>query len=221
MIITKNIFPLLEKLLPADATIVEAGAYDGRDTKKLSTIFPQAKIHAFEPVPEIFAELAAQTASFANINRYQLALSNKTGTTTFYVSEHPKKPGKICQAGTVMAPKERLTKSPIFYPRTIAVPTITLDTWAEENGISKVDFMWLDLQGHELAVLKEATQLLTATSLIYIEVNFIEAYQEQPSAHEIDAWLNNKGFKAIARDFEDKNQWFFGTILYQRIINSD
>jgi 2-O-methyltransferase len=221
MIITKNIFPLLAKYLPEDAIIVEAGAFDGRDTKKLSTLLPKATIHAFEPVPEIFAELKAQTVSFTNIHRYQSALSNKTGATTFYMAEHPKRPGKICQAGTLMPPKERLAKSPIVYPKTITVPTITLDDWAHENSIKKVDFLWLDLQGHELAVLTASTRLLPSISLIFLEVNFIEAYQDQPSYHEIDEWLRNKGFCALARDFEDQNQWFFGAILYQRQSNSD
>ncbi len=36
-------FSITEKLLPAEAIIIEAGAFDGRDTKKLSTVF--AKCH--------------------------------------------------------------------------------------------------------------------------------------------------------------------------------
>lgn len=221
MIITKNIFPILKEHLSENSVIIEAGAFDGRDTKKLSTLLPNATIHAFEPMPEIFQELVAQTMSHPTINRYPVALSNKTGTTLFYVAENPKKPGKICQAGTLMAPKERLNKSPIIYPKTIQVPTITLNDWASKNSISKVDFMWLDLQGHELAVLKAAGDLLKNTKLIYIEVNFIEAYEGQPSANQIDDWLKNQGFEPIARDFEDHHQWFFGAILYKRTINSD
>lgn len=221
MIITKNIFPILQELLVENAVIVEAGAFDGRDTKKLSVLFPMAKIHAFEPVPEIFQELTTQTHSHANIYRYQVALSNKIGTATFHIAENPKKIGKICQAGTIMAPKDRLQKSPIIYPKTIEVQTTTIDLWAHENNIKKVDFMWLDLQGHELAVLMAAPLIVRNTSLIFLEVNFIEAYQDQPTPQEIDLWLSKNGFKPVARDFIDENQWFFGAILYQRTDNSD
>lgn len=221
MIITKNIFPLLEKLLPAEAIIVEAGAFDGRDTKKLSTVFPKATIHAFEPVPEIFTELSRQTNAYPNIHRYQAALSNTRGSTIFYVAENPRKPGKICQAGTIMVPKDRLSKSPITYPKTITVPTITLDAWAHENRVKSVDFVWLDLQGHELAVLVASPAIIQTTSLIFLEVNFIEAYQDQPSAQAIDDWFRANGFRPIARDFQDCNQWFYGAILYQKIDNSD
>lgn len=221
MIITKNIFPILEKYLPSDSVIIEAGAFDGKDTKKLSAFFPNATIHAFEPVPEIFDKLTSQTSANTNVHRYQVALSNKTGSISFYIAQNPKKPGKICQAGTIMVPKERLQKSPIIYPKTITVSTTTLDDWAEQNHIKRVDFLWLDLQGHELAVLKAATDLIKGVSIIFLEVNFIEAYQDQPSPQEIDEWLKNKGFEALARDFEDENQWFFGAILYRRTINSD
>jgi FkbM family methyltransferase len=221
MIITKNIFSLLEKYLPSDSIIIEAGAFDGRDTKKLSALLPNATIHAFEPVPEIFAELTTKTSGLSNIYCYQIALSDKTGTTTFYVAENPKKPGKICQAGTLMVPKERLKKSPILYPRTINISTITVDDWAQQNNIKRVDFMWLDLQGHELAVLKAAPQFIQRVRFIFLEVNFIEAYHDQPTCQEIDEWLKNNGFEVLARDFEDENRWFFGAILYARIVNSD
>jgi 2-O-methyltransferase len=221
MIITKNIFPVLEKLLPAQATIIEAGAFDGKDTKKLSALFPDAKIHAFEPVPEIFEELTQQTKSYTNIYRHQIALSNKIGNATFYIAENPKKPGKICQAGTIMIPKDRLQRSAIIYPKTITVPTTTLDQWAIENNIKKADFIWLDLQGHELAVLMAGLQMIKTANLIFLEVNFIEAYHGQPTPQEINHWLACQGFKPVARDFADENQWFFGTILHQRADNSD
>ncbi len=217
MVITKNIFPILKEYLPANSIIVEAGSFDGRDTKKLSALLPNATIHAFEPVPEIYEKLIAETASLSNVHCYHVALSNTTQTATFYVAENPRKPGKICQAGTLMPPKERLSKSPIIYPKTIQVSTLSLAEWAFQNNINKVDFMWLDLQGHELAVLKGSGTLLKATTLIFLEVNFIKAYEDQPSAQEVDEWLKNQGFEPVARDFEDQNQWFFGAILYKRI----
>jgi len=39
--------------LPANPVIIEAGAFNGSDTIKLAKKWPQATIHAFEPVPAI------------------------------------------------------------------------------------------------------------------------------------------------------------------------
>lgn len=216
MIITKNILPILQRLIPSNGIIIEAGAFNGSDTKKLSALVPDGAVHAFEPVPQIFAELTQQTHSYSNIYRHQIALSNTIGTAQFYLAENPKRPGKICQAGTIMPPKERLRVSPIRYSKTIMVPTTTLDAWAYKNSIPRVDFIWLDVQGHELAVLKSGTELLKTTTLIFLEVNFIEAYQDQPSLQEINQWLKDHGFSPIARDFIDQTQWFFGAMLYQK-----
>lgn len=216
MITLENFFPLLKKYLPEKPLIIEAGAFNGRDTKRLSIQWPHGTIHAFEPVPEIFAELCSQTASYPNIHPYQVALSNATGSMLFYSAEHPKHPGKICQAGTLLKPKDRLAHSPITYPKTMRVPTITLDAWAIQHGIDHVDFLWLDLQGHELAALQGASKLLKRVTAAYLEVNFIEAYEGQPTYQAIDKWMRLQGFNPIAKDFSDEKKWFFGNILYRR-----
>jgi len=216
MIITKNILRLLKNYMPKNSIIVEAGAFSGRDSLALATLFPDATIYSFEPVPEIFAELVKNTANFKAIHPCQQALSDKTGTTSFYISQNPKKPGQICQAGSLLKPKERLLKSPIFYPGMITVSTITLDEWSSAQGINQIDFLWFDMQGNELAALKGATKILKTVKLLSLEVNFIEAYENQPAAEELDKWVMSQGFTPIARDYEDDTSLFFGNILYQR-----
>jgi FkbM family methyltransferase len=216
MIVTKNLSHLIPQYLPDNSVIVEAGAFNGRDSIELAAKKKDTTIHAFEPVPEIFAELKKNTAVLSNIHCYEYALSNTTGISHFYVSEHPKKPGKICQAGTLLKPKDRLLKSPIHYPRIIDVKTITLDEWAAARGITNVDFLWLDMQGNELAALQGARSLLKTVGLLYVEVNFIEAYEKQPLALEVNNWIIKEGFSPIARDFHESPEWFFGNILFAR-----
>lgn len=220
--ITKqNVWETLRLYLPADGVFIEAGAFNGKDTLSLARHFPHATIHAFEPVPEIYAELKKNTRNIPNINTYPLALSNYTSNATFYIAQHPKHPGKICQAGTLLLPQERLTHSPITYPRTIQVTTITLDEWAQKNHIARVDFMWLDLQGNELAVLKAAPFILKTTSLLYVECNFIQAYEDQPSAQELHAWILSQGFSLKGTDYHEKPTHFFGNHLYYKSFQNE
>ena len=47
----------IKQFLPKNPVIVEAGAHIGRDTLKMHAIWPQATIHAFEPVPPLFKQL--------------------------------------------------------------------------------------------------------------------------------------------------------------------
>ena len=214
-IIKKNqILQYLTPYLPDNPIIVEAGAFDGSDTQKMSAHWPKGTIHAFEPVPEIFAILKDRTQHIPHIIRHNIALSDHNGSATFYVSEKPSRPGEPFQAGTLLKPKERLKHSPITYPSTITVPTITLDTWAQQQHIDHIDFMWLDLQGLALPVLKGGTNILKTVRALFVEVEFIEAYEGQAQYDEIRAWLETQGFIPVAQDFVDTSSWIYGNVLF-------
>jgi len=218
MIISKkDLFPLLKTVLPENPLIIEAGAFNGKDTLLLSKQWPNGVIHSFEPVPEIFTLLEKNTQNCPNVHLYPTALSDRNGFQEFYVSEHPKKPGQPCQAGTVKKPLERLAWSPISYPKTIMVPTITLDTWAQQNNVDSIDFAWLDLQGNELTLLQASNHMIQRISALFMEVNFINAYEGQTSYAQTVIWLESHGFKVIAQDFAETSTWFFGNILVFKV----
>lgn len=216
-IIKKNqILQYLTQHLPNNPIIVEAGAFDGSDTLKMSSHWPQGTIHAFEPVPEIFSILEEKTNQRTNIVRHQIALSDHNGSATLYVSEKPSRPGEPFQAGTLLKPKERLKHSPITYPSTITVPTTTLDTWAKQHAIDHIDFMWLDLQGLALPVLKGGANILKTVRALFVEVEFVEAYEGQAQYADIRSWLETQGFTAVAQDFLDTTSWIYGNVLFVR-----
>jgi len=64
------------------------------------------------------------------------------------------------------------------------------------NKIEKVDFLWLDLQGFELNVLKESVEIISKTSTIYTEVSIIENYSNSALYPQLKDFLENAGFKA-------------------------
>ncbi len=207
---------ILKKFLPDNPLIVEAGAFDGNDTIKMCLQWPMGIINAFEPVPEIYQRLLKNTSKFSHISYYPLALSDHNGTALFYISERPSRPGIASQAGSLYPPKERLLQSPLIFPRTTYVNTITLDAWAVKNNITTIDLLWLDTQGHELAILKAAPCMITHINVIVAEVSFIESYEGQPLYEEVVEWLIQHGFKYIGRDFVDTSATFFGNVLFVR-----
>src|SRR3990172_11605483 len=167
---------IVKQFLPDNPVIVEAGAFDGNDTKKMAKQWPNATIHAFEPLPEIYDRLVTNTTELNNVHYYRLALSSNNGTELFYVSERSTRPGVASQAGSLRKPKQRLSKSPLIFPRTTMVQTVTLDTWANENAIQTIDLMWLYTQSHELAILQAAPIMIKNITIILAEVSFIESY---------------------------------------------
>jgi len=204
----------LKQFMPDNPVIVEAGAFDGNDTIKMALQWPKGVIHAFEPVLEIYQRLLKNTDKFTNIYYHPLALSNKNGTALFHISERPSRPGIASQAGSLHKPKQRLSKSPLIFPRTTTVNTITLDRWAVHNNITAIDLLWLDTQGHELAILQAAPSMIKCINIIMAEVSFIESYEGQPQYEEVVAWITHHGFEYIGRDFVDTTTTFFGNALF-------
>jgi len=205
---------ILQQFLPPNPVIVEAGAFDGHDTQKMAKQWPSSTIHAFEPLPEIYERLVKNTQHLNNVHCHPFALSNHTGSALFYVSEKPTRPGTASQAGSLHAPKERLQHSPMIFPRTTTVQTITLEKWANENAIQLIDLLWLDTQGHELAILQSASNILKNIKVVLAEVSFIESYEDQPQYQDVVTWMASHGFEHVGRDFENVSKSFFGNALF-------
>ncbi len=212
----KQLFHTLKKQLPDKAVIVEAGSFTGKDTRQLAQAWPQGAIYAFEPDPRIFKLLENNTQQYQNIHPFQLALSNKSGISSFWPSEHPKKPGVPSQAGSLLQPKERLKWSNIIFKDPISVTAVTLATWVKQRKIDHIDFLWLDLQGYELPVMQASKDLIKHISFIYTEVHFVEAYAGQAQYHELKSWLEVQGFTMIGKDFQYPSSWFFGNALFAK-----
>lgn len=202
--------------LPKSPVIVEAGAFNGSDSLILARYFTTATIHAFEPVPAIYDKLVTATSHEHRIITYPIALSNTIGEATFYVAEKPEKPGIATQAGSLHRPRERLHWSPIQFPYTITVPTITLDAWAAQHHIERIDFLWLDMQGHEFAVMQAAPMMMATVRVVYTEVAFCQAYDDQLLYAQLKEWLEHLGFTEVGRNFSDASTWFFGNALFVR-----
>ena len=183
-------------LLPEAPVIIDAGAHVGSDTIVMSRLWPQGTIHAFEPVPDVFQKLTDNTRDLPNVKRYPLALGPSVGTAEMFVSG-----GGSDASSSLLPPKEHLQINPhVLFPERITVPTRTLDAWVQENGAPAIDFLWLDMQGAELAMLKAAPRSLASVRLIHLEVSLVELYANNPLYSEVRAWLEAQGFRLEAEE---------------------
>jgi FkbM family methyltransferase len=72
------------------------------------------------------------------------------------------------------------------------VETTRIDEIAE---IDDVDWIKIDVQGSELAVLRNALRPLAGSLLIQTEVEFVELYRGQPMFADVDQFLRAHGFQ--------------------------
>lgn len=200
---------LIATLLPNNPIIVEAGAYNGTDSKEMSSIWPQGVIYAFEPVPHVFKMLKENTASCKNVICVQKALSDSVGQQAMHLSL-----GGGDQSSSLLQPVEHLYYFPhITFNNKIMVESTTLDSWAEEMNIDHVDFLWFDLQGMEPMVLKASPKIFKTVKVIYTEVSYANLYQDAPLYNDFKKWMEEQGFVVIQ---EVVHHSTFGDALFVR-----
>lgn len=199
----------IEKFLPFSPVVVEAGAHVGIDTLEMAKIWPSGMIHAFEPIPNLYSKLKTNTSNVKNIKIYPMALSSSTGTAIMHVSS-----GASDGSSSLLTPKEHLKEHPdVVFLNKIRASTTTLDDWARKYNVSKVDFLWLDIQGHELSVLKAAPHTLKKVKAIYTEVSLKEMYEGGALYSELCNWLTYLGYHVEAEELPWPDM---GNVLFVR-----
>jgi FkbM family methyltransferase len=201
---------VLGVLLGPSATVLEAGAHNGSDTVELAALFPAGHVHAFEPIETLRMELQRRTANLANVSTYPFALWRQTGMRPMHVSA-----GTSDGSSSLLRPKEHLEVHPsVLFETAVEVPTTTVDEWRQMYSVSRIDLLWLDLQGAELDVLAAAPETLRTVRAIYTEVNFREMYEGAALYPHMVSWLGARGFRVYA---EDRRWSDAGNALFVRV----
>jgi FkbM family methyltransferase len=190
---------LISRYLPPEPVVVEGGAHIGYDTVRFAAAWPDGVVHAFEPVPSLYAQLAEATRGLSNVHAHSLALGEADGTTRIHVSGGAVEAGRSDASSSILPPKEHLRLHPqIRFNEELTVETLTLDTWRKRAGIDRIDFLWLDLQGYEPQVLAAAPETLAGVSAIHTEVSLLEMYEGGWLYPRLREWLEARGFVVAA-----------------------
>lgn len=198
---------LIAQYLPPNPVIIEAGAHIGFDSAEMARYWKKGQLYCFEPVPHIYDQLVQNTMYYKNIQTYKVALGEKDGSSEIYVSE-----GAQNASSSLLPPQNHLDIYPdITFEKKIEIQTVNLDAWAKQQGVTKVDFMWLDLQGFELQVLSAAPEILKTVTAIFTEVHTQETYKGVPQYNEIKAFLEKQGFEVKHEDLSYKEG---GNVLF-------
>lgn len=198
-------------LLPEQGAIVEAGAADGLDTVTLAKLFPQRTVVACEPVPDSYSLLSTRAEKYTNITAIEVALAEQDGTATLNLGRsHPSGPA---DSSSLLTPSKHLTVWPgVLFDSTCDVSTRNLDSLIEELAI-KPDFLWLDMQGAELAVLASAPNARVNLVAVYMEVSRVSLYEGMSTYREVVKQMKLWGFSIV----RDQVGLVSGNILFSKI----
>lgn len=127
--------------------LVDVGAYTGDTVAEAMNVFPHVQmIYAFEADRNNFNELYRQYSTDPRVKAYQLAISNRSGTTAFSVGYNS------CSRTTGHCLKGSSETEPVQIVR-----TEPLDD-ALEDMDQRISMIKIDVEGNELDVLRGAEQ---------------------------------------------------------------
>jgi FkbM family methyltransferase len=120
--------------------IFDVGAYHGLVTLEYNSLFENPKIYSFEPFPESFNVLASNTRDLKNIQAFELALSDESGTSSFhYFKSSPTNSLLLTDALA-----EKTCKKGLFdIEEILEVNAKNIDLIVKELGIKKIDLLKL------------------------------------------------------------------------------
>ena len=166
--------------------ILDVGCFEGGTCTFLSKI-KNVKVIGFEANPEAFKKAVQMTKNNPSVKIENFAVSETIGFADIYITD------------------DRLSSSlnPIadnnirFSTKQVErVKTISLDDYLAENDLKndKILAIKLDVQGHELKVLRGAVKTLGRTFFVLTEMSNHTNYQEGSKYFEVDALLREQGF---------------------------
>jgi len=179
---------LIAELLQKDDPIIfEIGCADGGDTLDFFNLFKNPKMYCFEPEPKNIKILKERFKDNSNFNLFEGVVSDKDGEVLFYRSRNEGAPDALCYSGSIKSPKEHLIEWPyIKFDNNMSAISTTLDFFCEMNGIEKIDFIWMDVQGAEDNVFLGAKKMLQQSiRYIYTEYSNREYYVNQKNLTQL------------------------------------
>ena len=134
---------LLPRLLPVGGVCIDIGANVGvYSVSAAAAVGPEGQVVAVEPFPDIYAQLYRNVAAngFGAIVRTRnFCISNQTGPTTLWMNHGRPHSFSLNRDGEAAG---------------LSVLSIRLDDLADWEGLTRLDYLKIDAEGAELAILE-------------------------------------------------------------------
>ena len=183
---------LLKHFLQPHFIVFDVGANVGKWSQLVLSYEPSCKITAFEPVPEVFQKLKnnkilkKRKTSFHNY-----ALSNESGKDIFY---YYNKSNELSLLSSFYN-RPSVNQDQATQPLKISIEKETLDHFCFVHKIPYIDFLKIDTEGAELAVLKGAKNLIENHQITAIQFEYGKAFLDaHASLEEIFSLLTKNDY---------------------------
>jgi len=151
----------LREVLPSCARAFDVGANVGNWAAYALGVNPNLEIHCFEPTADTYRILERRQLAGA-VTRNQTGLSSTAGQEEMH----------IFGDGSGMNSLHAREGVHVDIVKTEKVPVETLDGYCHDRNIESIDLLKIDVEGHELDVLKGAVKMLSEKRIHRIQFEY-------------------------------------------------
>jgi FkbM family methyltransferase len=162
-------------------SVLDVGAYEGYWTLDLLEVFPDARVLMVEAQASKKQFLERIKLEFKGCDYSISLLSSVDGVEKYF-----------CENETASS----ITDIPVTGFNTQTIRTRSLDSLLQEKQFPLPDLIKLDVQGHELEVLKGATSALAHTEICLLEITLIDFGEGNPLLLDMINFMDTCGFQA-------------------------
>jgi FkbM family methyltransferase len=150
--------------------VFDVGANVGDYARLVRRHVPGAAVYAFEPSRATYEQLAQSVAAEGGrVKTFNIGLSDETRGVELYSYTVEG------EEQSLLASIDRRLPTQVVQVEVSATERIEvrpLDDFCAEHGVERIDFLKLDVEGHELAVLRGARRMLDAGAVSMIQFEF-------------------------------------------------
>ena len=191
----------------------DIGANRGQTIRLFKEIFPNCKIYAFEPHPNIFRTLISSYKLGKGVKCFNLAVGELSGKFPFWVSPLDEVSSmNLPDLDSTWNRKRALILGidPKKMYKKIDVEVVTLDEFTSQHGIQTIDILKIDVEGGEYQVLLGSRSIFQEDRVSIVQYESHEDDLRPSQQIQIETFLTEYGFveysniKHAFGDFSDK-----------------
>jgi FkbM family methyltransferase len=162
----KGVFRVLRKTRQSSYSIFDVGANTGQYLHQILKHFGNENfdIHCFEPSKSTFMALANNAPAIEAIKLNNFALGKEKGEARLYFDEN--------NSSLASLTKRRLDHFNINFGLQETVEIDTVDNYCNNENISKISLLKIDVEGHELDVLAGASRMFEQKAVDLVTFEF-------------------------------------------------
>lgn len=145
--------------------IFDVGANVGDYSRAISAVFnSNARIYSFEPSKKTYELFLASTKDHDNIIPNNIGFSDKVYNQLLFTDSDG--------SGFASVYQRNLAHFGMKMDTSEEIALTTIDRYCLENGIERMHFLKLDIEGHELSALKGASEMIADKKIDFIQFEF-------------------------------------------------